>query len=141
MWLPLYLIEHLGYSKTHGGLFSTMFDIGGILGGPTLGLLVEKFIPDKPIFGIYIGMKSVPPNCHEVLLFSNSSPISLVLMLGTFVLVGFALVASWGTWICALLLLLAGAGNCGPDSLLTGSVTMTIGKLPKKTFQIFKYMI
>ena len=32
MWLPLYLIEHLGYSKYQGGIFSTMFDIGGIIG-------------------------------------------------------------------------------------------------------------
>ena len=55
MWLPLYLIEYLGYTKTQGGLFSTMFDIGGIAGGPALGLLVENFTPDKPIFGIYTG--------------------------------------------------------------------------------------
>lgn len=59
MWLPLYLIEYLSYSKTQGGLFSTMFDIGGILGGPTLGLIVENCVPDKPIFGIYTGGKNL----------------------------------------------------------------------------------
>ena len=42
MWLPLYLIEHLGYPKVEGGLFSTMFDIGGIIGGPVLGVIVDR---------------------------------------------------------------------------------------------------
>lgn len=53
MWLPLYLIEHLNYSKTQGGLFSTMFDIGGIFGGPALGILVDVLFKDKPTLGIH----------------------------------------------------------------------------------------
>ena len=38
------------------------------------------------------------------------------------------LIASWGKLYCSTLLFLAGATNCGPDSLLTGSVTMMIGE-------------
>jgi OPA family glycerol-3-phosphate transporter-like MFS transporter 1/2 len=53
MWLPMYLIEHLGYSKVQGGAFSTMFDIGGILGGPCLGVFVDKIYPGRPMLGIY----------------------------------------------------------------------------------------
>ena len=49
-------------------------------------------------------------------------------MLGTLVFAALAVVASWGVVYCAVLLLLAGAVNCGPDSLLTGSVTMMIGE-------------
>ena len=53
MWLPMYLIDHLGYSKVQGGVFSTMFDIGGILGGPCLGIFVDKLYPKRNVFGIY----------------------------------------------------------------------------------------
>ena len=30
------------YHKVEGGLFSTMFDIGGIVGGPALGILIDR---------------------------------------------------------------------------------------------------
>lgn len=105
MWLPLYLIEYLKYSKTDGGIFSTMFDVGGILGGPLLGVLVDHWCPKRPLWGIY-----------------------LALMLGTIVFGLMACIASWGIIYCSVLLLLAGATNCGPDSLLTGSVTMMVGE-------------
>eukprot|EP00095_Tigriopus_kingsejongensis_P000235 snap_masked-scaffold55_size446313-processed-gene-3.4 protein:Tk00235 transcript:snap_masked-scaffold55_size446313-processed-gene-3.4-mRNA-1 annotation:"glycerol-3-phosphate transporter 5-like" len=105
MWLPMYLIEHLNYSSTAGGMFSTMFDVGGILGGPVLGLLVDHFTKNEPLWGIY-----------------------LMLMLGTVAFILIGLIASWGTFYCSILLLLVGASNCGPDSLLTGSVTMTVGE-------------
>jgi OPA family glycerol-3-phosphate transporter-like MFS transporter 1/2 len=105
MWLPLYLIEHLHYPKTEGGLFSTMFDIGGIMGGPLLGVLVDKYVADKPLLGIYY-----------------------LMLVGTITFVLIAFFASWGVVYCSLLLLVAGAANCGPDSLLTGSVTMMIGE-------------
>lgn len=105
MWLPLYLIEHLGYSKTHGGLFSTLFDIGGIAGGPVLGIYVDKLYSDKPLWGIY-----------------------QLMMIGTATFILVALIASWGVGYCSVLLIMAGASNCGPDSLLTGSVPMMIGE-------------
>ncbi len=105
MWLPLYLIEHLHYPRTEGGLFSTMFDIGGIMGGPVLGVIVDKYMPDRPLLGIYY-----------------------VMLVGTITFVLIVFFASWGVVYCSLLLLVAGAANCGPDSLLAGSVTMTIGE-------------
>ena len=105
MWLPLYLIEHLGYPKIEGGLFSTMFDVGGIVGGPALGILVDRYFPDKPLLGI-----------------------SYALMGGTVTFGLIPLAAPWGRLHCSALLFLAGAANCGPDSLLTGSVTMMIGE-------------
>lgn len=105
MWLPLYLIDHLKYSQTAGGIFSTMFDVGGILGGPILGLLVDHCTNHQPLWGIF-----------------------LMLMLGTVCFILIAFIASWGTIYCSSLLLMVGAANCGPDSLLTGSVTMMIGE-------------
>lgn len=51
-----------------------------------------------------------------------------MMMLGTVVFGLMAVMASWGVVYCSALLLLAGMANCGPDSLLTGSITMTIGK-------------
>ena len=104
MWSPLYLIEHLGYDRGLAGFFSTAFDVGGIVGGPLIGFIVDKYFSDKPVFGVYVGV-----------------------MLGTFVFVFMTFMASWGGVYCAVLLALAGAANCGPDALLTGSVTSALG--------------
>ena len=51
-----------------------------------------------------------------------------MMMFGTLVFGLMAVIASWGVIYCSVLLILAGIANCGPDSILTGSVTMTIGK-------------
>ena len=37
LWLPMYLMEHLGYSAVQGGAFSAAYDVGGVIGGPLLG--------------------------------------------------------------------------------------------------------
>ena len=82
-----------------------MFDVGGIIGGPLLGFLVDHFCPKRPLWGIY-----------------------LALLLGTIVFGLMACIASWGLVYCSVLLVFAGICNCGPDSLLTGSVTMMVGE-------------
>ena len=33
-------------------MFSTMFDVGGILGSPLLGLLLDQLCQDQPIKGV-----------------------------------------------------------------------------------------
>ena len=48
MWLPLYLLEHLGYSKLQAGIFSTVFDIGGIISAPLFGLILDRYYADRP---------------------------------------------------------------------------------------------
>jgi OPA family glycerol-3-phosphate transporter-like MFS transporter 1/2 len=64
MWLPMYLLQQvwpmichlnsfqhsfdffieikLNYSKTNSGLFSTMFEIGGILGSASNGFVLKR---------------------------------------------------------------------------------------------------
>ena len=54
--------------------------------------------------------------------------ISYALAGGTLTFALIPLVADWGRLHCSALLFLAGAANCGPDSLFTGSVTMMIGE-------------
>ena len=66
---------------------------------------INRYFPEKPLLGIHY---------------------ALVGGTVTFGLIPF--LASYGKVYCSALLLLAGAANCGPDSLLTGSVTMTIGE-------------
>lgn len=51
MWLPMYLVEHLGYSSALGGAFSLAFDVGGIVGGPAVGVLLDRRFPNNPILG------------------------------------------------------------------------------------------
>ena len=42
MWLPMYLAQHLNYSKQNAGMFSTMFEIGGIIGSASIGYVLKK---------------------------------------------------------------------------------------------------
>jgi len=105
LWLPLYLLEHLGYSKLQAGMFSTVFDIGGIVGSPLLGIVLDRYYINNPIQGV----------THA--------------MLGGTIATGlFVLTAEWGFVFNATFLLVAGAGNCGPDSILAGSVSMEVGE-------------
>jgi len=61
MWLPMFLLQHLGYSKTNAGMFSTMFEIGGILGSATTGYCLKRFCgPD------IILVSSVPTELGEM---------------------------------------------------------------------------
>ena len=105
MWLPLYLLEHLGYSKLQAGMFSTVYDIGGIFGSMLQGLLLDRYCSDRPLMGV-----------------------SLTMALGTLVTTLFVLTASWGMVFNLSLLLVAGAANCGPDAMLAGSISMKLGE-------------
>lgn len=105
LWLPLYLLEHLGYSKLQAGMFSTVFDIGGIVGSPLLGYLLDKYYTSTPMLGV----------THTMLG-------------GTVATALFVITADWGFVFNAVCLLIAGAGNCGPDSILAGSVSMEVGE-------------
>ena len=42
LWLPLYLNDSLGYTSFVSGLLSTLFDIGGVAGGPIIGFLSDQ---------------------------------------------------------------------------------------------------
>jgi len=105
MWLPLYLLEHLGYTKLQAGLFSTVFDLGGILGSPLLGLALDRMYPGVPLVGV-----------------------SLVMLTGTAAMALFILTANMGMLANLTFLLVVGAANCGPDSILAGSVSMDVGE-------------
>ena len=99
MWLPLYLLEHLGYSKLQAGIFSTVFDIGGIIGAPVFGLLLDRYYADRPLLGVILTMA-----------------------LGSLVTLLFIITSSWGMVINLSCLLVAGAANCGPDAILSGMI-------------------
>ena len=105
MWLPLYLLEHLGYSKLQAGIFSTVFDIGGIIGAPVFGLLLDRYYADRPLLGVILTMA-----------------------LGSLVTLLFIITASWGMVINLSCLLVVGAANCGPDAILSGSESFKLGE-------------
>ena len=104
MWLPLYLVEHLGYPTLRAGLASTVFDIGGILGSPMLGLTLDR-------------MGYAPLPC-----------VGLVVAVGAGALLVFLLTAGLGLGANLVCLLLVGAANCGPDSIIAGSISMEVGE-------------
>ena len=104
MWLPLYLVEHLGYPTLQAGLASTAFDVGGILGSPMLGLTLDR-------------MGYAPLPC-----------VGLVVAMGAGALLVFLLTAGFGLGANLVCLLLVGAANCGPDSIIAGSISMEVGE-------------
>jgi len=105
MWLPLYLLEHLHYTQLQAGMFSTVFDIGGIVGSPLLGVILDRYFRNSPLYGTYITILTA------------GGAVSLFIM-----------TATWGSLYNGLFLLIVGAAICGPDSILAGSVTMEIGE-------------
>jgi OPA family glycerol-3-phosphate transporter-like MFS transporter 1/2 len=54
MWLPMYLLQHLNYSKQNAGMFSTMFEIGGIFGSASIGYVLKKYLNSILILSNYI---------------------------------------------------------------------------------------
>jgi OPA family glycerol-3-phosphate transporter-like MFS transporter 1/2 len=104
LWLPLYLKKVLGYTNLQAGFLSTMFDLGGIVGSPLLGVGLDYFFPGKPLKGV-----------------------TYCMILGSISVGAFILSASGGLTMNCITLLLMGATNCGPDSMLSGSISMDIG--------------
>eukprot|EP00088_Acartia_fossae_P005706 TRINITY_DN12577_c0_g1_i1.p1 TRINITY_DN12577_c0_g1~~TRINITY_DN12577_c0_g1_i1.p1 ORF type:complete len:424 (+),score=63.33 TRINITY_DN12577_c0_g1_i1:653-1924(+) len=104
LWLPLYLKKTLGYTNMQAGILSTMFDLGGIFGSPLLGITLDKFYPGVPLKGVTICM-----------------------FIGTITVGIFILTASGGLGMNCACLIVLGATNCGPDSILAGSVAIEVG--------------
>ncbi|CAF0803345.1 unnamed protein product, partial [Didymodactylos carnosus] len=106
MWLPMYLEESLHYSKRDAGLFSTMFDIGGVIGSATIGFILKRFFNNEGCLGAAV----------ETLLSAGALFI-------------FMLLSTWGITINSALMILAGALNCGADIILCSSVPTEIGEM------------
>ena len=49
------MLEHL-----KAGMFSTMFDVGGIVGSPLLGLALDKLCPKNPLKGVTAALLTGP---------------------------------------------------------------------------------
>ncbi|XP_069101723.1 sugar phosphate exchanger 3-like [Argopecten irradians] len=106
MWLPLYLLDHLKYSKAQAGMFSTIFEVGGVFGSAVIGFIIDAVFWGRSLSGT-----------------AASSLLSAISLLG------FLLTSSWGIWFNGLFLFLAGVFNCGPDSILGGAVPAQLGEM------------
>ncbi|XP_046633761.1 glucose-6-phosphate exchanger SLC37A2-like [Daphnia pulicaria] len=105
MWLPLFLLDYLNYDKVQAGLMSTAFEVGGGMGSALVGFLTPRLFAGR----------SLPTLCLLTIL----SSLSLLL---------FAVTAQFGAAINIICLVLAGATNAGPDSLLSGSIPARLGE-------------
>lgn len=109
MWLPMYLLNQLKYSKASAGMFSTAFEIGGVAGSAVIGILLDRCFKSRPLFGTALS--------------TLASGICLLL---------FLLTGTWGLFFNMLFLTLAGAFNCGPDTILGGSIPAELGEMDGK---------
>ncbi|KAK7077144.1 hypothetical protein SK128_018678 [Halocaridina rubra] len=105
MWLPLYFLRSLGYSKVSAGLASTSFEVGGVVGSILTGMIVDRWMKGRAVLVSAIGI--------------GGSALVLVI---------FMMTSSWGPIFHVAFLTLTGALNCGPDILLAGSVSADIGE-------------
>ena len=105
MWLPLFLLDYLNYDKVQAGLMSTAFEVGGALGSALVGFLTSRLFSGR----------SLPTLC-------------LLTMLSSLSLLLFAVTSQLGATINIICLVLAGATNAGPDSLLSGSIPARLGE-------------
>ncbi|XP_013395114.1 putative glycerol-3-phosphate transporter 5 isoform X1 [Lingula anatina] len=106
MWLPMYLLQHLSYAKTMAGMFSTMFEIGGVAGSAFIGFILDRCFQGRSLLGTALSM-----------------------LLSTAALLMFAGTSSWGYLFNSLFMVLAGAFNCGPDSILGGAIGAELGEM------------
>ncbi|RUS90660.1 hypothetical protein EGW08_001560, partial [Elysia chlorotica] len=88
MWLPMYLLQALNYSTTMSGIFSTVFEIGGVTGS-------REYYKGQTLRGI-----------------------AFFVLLSTVGLVLFMLTSSWGVFFNSVFMFMAGFFNAGPDILL-----------------------
>ncbi|XP_053377158.1 uncharacterized protein LOC123529818 isoform X2 [Mercenaria mercenaria] len=105
MWLPMYLLNQLKYSKGEAGMFSTTFEIGGVIGSAVIGVVLDRLFHGRSLFGTALS--------------AALSGLSLLL---------FMMTGTWGVLFNTLFLFLAGAFNCGPDTILGGSVPAELGE-------------
>ncbi|KAK3761532.1 hypothetical protein RRG08_051220 [Elysia crispata] len=99
MWLPMYLLQALNYSTTMSGVFSTVFEIGGVTGSALIGFALDRYYKGQTLRGI-----------------------AFFVLLSTVGLVLFMLTSSWGVFFNSVFMFMAGFFNAGPDILLCGTV-------------------
>ncbi|GAB1603688.1 sugar phosphate exchanger 3-like [Argonauta hians] len=106
MWLPMYLYEELKYTRSQAGIFSITFEVGGIFGSALIGFVLDKYYSQQPLIGTFFSI-----------------------ILSGVCLIFFTWTSSWGLFANNLFMFLAGAFNCGPDSILGAAVPSKIGEL------------
>ncbi|KAG8229377.1 hypothetical protein J437_LFUL000898, partial [Ladona fulva] len=108
LWLPVYLAQSLNYSAADAGMYSIVFDVGGVVGSIVLGLVVDR-----------MGKAESHRALLHIWLSSVAATVSFFL---------FMLTSSWGISYNTLFMMAAGSFICGPDSLLGGSVAISVGE-------------
>ncbi|XP_046398102.1 glucose-6-phosphate exchanger SLC37A1-like [Ischnura elegans] len=108
LWLPVYLVQSLNYSTSDAGMYSTVFDVGGVAGSIILGIVADRLSSTES---------------HRALLHIWLSSVAATI---SFIL--FTLTATWGVSYNTLFMMAAGAFVCGPDGLLGGSVAISVGE-------------
>lgn len=104
MWLPMYLNQNLNYDKVHAGMFSTTFEIGGVLGSACIGVFIDKLFKGRTYFGVFVA------------LIGSSASLCL-----------FQITSTWGVFFNFIFLFTAGACSSGPDSVVSGALASEVG--------------
>ncbi|XP_072300281.1 glucose-6-phosphate exchanger SLC37A1 [Eucyclogobius newberryi] len=101
-WLPLYMTKAAHLDAKRAGDLSTLFDVGGIVGGVLAGVVSDK-----------LGMRA--------------STCAVMLLLAAPTLYGFSMISQFGLGPTIGMLLVCGALVNGPYSLITTAVSADLG--------------
>eukprot|EP00126_Sphaerothecum_destruens_P003418 Sdes_comp17163_c0_seq3m6330 len=109
LWLPMYFKNELNFDLSTAGMLATTFEIGGALGSPFTGALVDRF------FG---GRKYFATCCF--------------LFLSAGFLYIFVISGGMGILVNSFLMIAVGIFSCGPDSIITGPITLDLSEASGK---------
>ncbi|XP_042565390.1 glucose-6-phosphate exchanger SLC37A1 isoform X2 [Clupea harengus] len=101
-WLPMYMTKAAHLDAKKAGDLSTLFDVGGIVGGILAGVISDK-------------------------LGKRASTCAVMLLLAAPTLYGFSMISELGTGPTIVMLLVCGGLVNGPYSLITTAVSADLG--------------
>eukprot|EP01135_Chromosphaera_perkinsii_P007851 Nk52_evm43s1020 gene=Nk52_evmTU43s1020 len=105
LWLPMYFKEELHYSLGEAGMMATTFEIGGAIGSPFTGVLVDRLFAGQKYYATSV----------------------FLLLSGGFLWL-FTLTGGMGFFVNTILMICVGIFSCGPDSLITGPITLDLAE-------------
>jgi sugar phosphate permease len=103
-WLPMYMVDHMGFSLQVSGYMSSLYELVGISGAVIAGYVSDHLMQ------------------------SRRGPVSAMMLFGFgAILLCQPVLSHYGLWGTAVVVSLAGVFSYGPDTLLSGACAQDIG--------------
>lgn len=108
-------------------MFSTMFEIGGIIGSASIGYVLKRFLELGSFFYLSFNIETL----NFIFRFFNDKSLlgsTVETFLSALGLILFILTSNMGIMVNSIVMILIGILNCGPDIILCKSKNQKISK-------------